>query len=453
MISGRSNQKINNSNNALIIFTREPVPGSTKTRLMPYFSADQCAELHRCFLKDISREMRNAEADIIVAYTGGDPVFLRKVFSRNTIFIEQNGDDLGARMENAINEAFSLGYQKVILIGSDIPEIEAESIDTAFALLDDCDVVIGPTADGGYYLIGMKEAHPEAFDVKLYGVSTVFQETMDSIRNSGLAVHAADTYSDIDIPEDIAEFRCRMREDSVLRKSYTSRYLAKSARISVIIPVYNEEKSIEALIRQLEKTDDIEVIFADGGSTDKTLELLGDKFRVIHCGKGRGIQMNAGALASNGDILFFLHCDSVIPKDFVRQIRHVIARNEWGCFGVRFPSRNVFMITNRWISNYRAFISGIPFGDQGIFIDRRFFFEMGMFPEIPVMEDYAFSRKMKRYGVKPGMTRNRIMTSARRYGSRTSEILKTEFSMWNLRRLYRKGMSPEELAHRYKDIR
>ena len=454
MIIDKIREKRFNNRNAWILFTREPVPGSTKTRLMPYLSDSQCAMLHKCFVRDIAREMRKADADIIVAYTGGEPEFLRKVFGHNAIFISQRGDGLGAKMENAISDALSLGYEKVILTGSDIPDIEAESVDTAFALLDVSDVVIGPTADGGYYLIGMKEVRHEAFNAKLYGVSTVFEETIASMQKAGLSVCKADTYEDIDVPADIADFRDRMRDDRKLRSSHTGRYLTRIADISVIIPVYNEEATVASLMDQLRPyKDNLEIIFVDGESTDATASLIRREFRLISSTKGRGHQLNAGAMESKGDILLFLHCDSVLPKGFVTQIRRVMAAYPWGCFGVKFPSKNFFMITNRIISNQRALLRGLPFGDQGIFIDRRLFFEMGMFPEIPVMEDYAFSRKLKKYGFRPGMTRSRIETSARRYGSDTKSILRTEFDMWNFRRLFRKGMSPEEIAQRYKDIR
>lgn len=445
------------SKNAYVIFTREPVPGSTKTRLMPYYTAEQCAELHRCFLRDIAREMRGHSFDIVVAYTGGEPVFLKKVFGKDARFIGQRGDGLGERMENAFSDVLKMGYGKVVLTGSDIPELESDTIDTAFAMLEDYDAVIGPTADGGYYLLGMKELHHEAFDVKKYGIKTVFEETVSSIRNAGLTVDAVEEYNDIDTKEDLAAFRRRFADDARLRCSHSARFVTDNLKISVIIPVFNEEKTIGTMVAQLKEyvlpEDNADIIFVDGGSTDRTLSLLGSDFRVISSDKGRGIQLNIGASCSSGDVLFFLHCDSLLPKDFIDEIRHCMMKHSFGCFGVKFASRNVFMLSNRLISNHRAFVRGIPFGDQGMFIERELFFETGMFPEMPFMEDYAYSLKLRRYGIKPGMTRKRIVSSARRYGKGTRSILLTEYRMWNLRRLYRGGKTPEELVSMYKDVR
>lgn len=450
-------RKKNKRRNALIVFTREPEPGLTKTRLMPYYTPDQCTEIHRCMLRDISRQTKMTDADIIVSHTGGEPSFLKEVFDggRGT-FIRQHGEDLGMRMQNAISDALDAGYEKAVLIGTDVPEIEAESLDAAFALLDAYDLVIGPTVDGGYYLIGMKAVHPEAFNVKTYGTASVFEETLASAERAGLTAGKADTYSDIDTPEDIAGFRQRMRNDPYLRRSCTGRYVSETAGISVIIPVYNESAEICRMLDQLKTAGDgCEVIIVDGGSTDDTVSKIEEYgiFTLLKSSKGRGLQLNRGAAASSGDILFFLHCDSILPDDFAQEIRDVMSGYDWGCFGVSFPSHNLFMLTNRIISNHRAVVRRLPFGDQGIFIDRTLFFETGMFPEIPLMEDYDYSLKLRRYGLIPGMTRGRIVTSARRYGRGTLGILKTEFCMWKLRSLYRKGVSPEILQKYYKDIR
>lgn len=439
----------------------------TKTRLMPELTAEQCAELHRCFLKDISKEMRALDAELFIAYTGGEPVFLRKAFRRSFRegrAFEQSGADLGERMENAFRHVLGHGYDKAVLIGTDIPEIKAETIDDAFDRLDGSDIVMGPTSDGGYYLIGMKEARHEAFDVRLYGVGTVFDETVASIRAAGLTVSQVRAYSDIDEPADLTELRDRMVYDRELRRSETGRALTRDASISIIIPVYNEAGIIDMMTDQMKSCgDDAEIIFVDGGSTDGTLEKLeraaaeaersGTRFRMISSEKGRGIQMNRGVLESSGEILFFLHCDCRLPEDFISEIRDCIAEHPYGCFGIRYDSHNLFMLTNRIISNHRAWSRGLPFGDQGIFMDRKLFFDLGMYPEIPLMEDYELALRARRLGMRPAGTKKRILPSDRRYGCRTLSILKTELRMWNLRRLYRKGRSAEELSACYDDVR
>ncbi len=457
-------KQVNKNDNVIIVFTREPEAGKTKTRLMPYFSPEQCAHLHMCMLRDIFREIRKTDADIVVAYScddGKEPAFLKKTMGRKAVFIRQRGADIGARMQNAMDDVFRLGYGKAVLMGTDIPEIKAESIDAAFSLLDVSDTVIGPTGDGGYYLIGMKSLHPEAFNVKTYGISTVFDETVASLAAAGLAAEKAHTYADIDTPDDIAAFRRRMRDDPRLRRSHTGRFLAETALISVIVPVYNEEAMIGRLARQLmQHRSKCEIIFVDGGSADSTLGILQDinkdnSIRILNAGKGRAVQMNAGAKASSGDILFFLHCDSILPDRFTDEIRRIMASNDWGCFRIRFLSDNFFMFTNRVLSNHRAICRKLPFGDQGIFIDRDLFFGTGMFPEIPLMEDYEFSLRMRcRRGIRgPGVSRKRLISSSRRYGERTGSILRTELHMWKLRCMYRRGVCAEKLQSMYDDIR
>ena len=442
------------SKNALIIFTREPVPGKTKTRLMPYLSPQQCADLHLCFLRDIYREAYKTGADIIVSYDGEEPVLLKSVFGNGCRYIRQQGDGLGTRMALAIGFALDLGYEKAVLIGTDIPEIRADSLADAFKILDEDDLVIGPTEDGGYYLIGMKKLYNEAFNVRKYGGSSVLNETLQGLKDCGISAGLADAYQDMDEREDLAGYRRRMIHDIRLRNSHTGIFLRDNAAVSIIIPVYNEASTIRRMISQMEPyKDDAEILFVDGGSTDGTAGIIEEVFPVLTGTKGRAAQMNRGAAESTGDILLFLHCDSILPPDITGEVRRCMAGHEYGCFGVRFPSRNLFMFTNRVISNHRAWMRGLPFGDQGIFISRELFFDMGGFPEIPIMEDYEFGRKLKAAGIRPGRTEKRITTSARRYGKGTLSILRTEFSMWKLRKMYRNGMPAEEVSRRYRDIR
>lgn len=442
---------------AIIIFTRIPVPGETKTRMMPALSGKQCAELHCCFLRDIAAVCKKTDADIFVNYTSGTtgkPEILLKIFGKNASYFLQQGESLGDKMYHAVKKVLSAGYQSCLLIGTDVPELKKVQLEKAFKLLEDKDIVFGKTRDGGYYLIGMKRAWKEAFGLKKYGCSSVFSETLDELGKSGASVGYTDILQDMDLVSDLQDYRRRMRKERSLQNSCTGRFLAGNSRISVIIPVYNEEKTVEALQKQLDRIKNrCEIIFVDGGSTDHTLERIRPEFRVIHAEKSRAAQMNAGAKASSGDVLFFLHCDSELPVHPLEEIRRVMKTHQAGCFGIAFHSKNFFMLTCRIISNHRVKDRKVMFGDQGIFIERALFFEIGMFPEIPIMEDYQFSLTLKERGIRLGMTGKRIYTSDRRFPEGTIPKLRLMWKMNRLRKMYRDHVDIREIARQYKDIR
>ena len=196
-----------------------------------------------------------------------------------------------------------------------------------------------------------------------------------------------------------------------------------------------------------------EILFVDGGSTDDTLVKIDPVFEVIHSKKGRAWQMNEGARRSTGDILFFLHCDSELPDHPLERIRKVMLDHRAGCFGIAFHSKNFFMFTCRVISNHRIKDRKVMFGDQGIFVDRDLFFEAGMFPELPVMEDYQFSLTLKKMKVKLGLADRRIYTSDRRFPRGTVPKLRLMWKMNRLRKMYRDGVDIREISEMYRDVR
>lgn len=316
------------------------------------------------------------------------------------------------------------------------------------------DVVFGPTVDGGFYLVGMRKLYKEVFELQHYGHGKVLEGTVRGLQEKRIRIGYVNRLQDMDTREDLQAYRHRMRKDRRLQRSKTGKYLTRNSRISVIVPVYNEEKTIVKLQEQLKPWRKYcEILFVDGGSTDKTMDLIEPVFTVLESGKGRACQMNMGAEQSSGDILFFLHCDSELPGSFLSEIRYVMKDHEAGCFGIAFHSRNFFMLTCRLISNHRVKDRKVMFGDQGIFIDRDLFFKTGMFPEIPIMEDYQFSLTLKEMKVRPGMTGHRIYTSDRRFPNGTVPKLKVMWQMNRLRKMYRDGISIEEISRRYRDIR
>ncbi len=448
---------------AIIVFTRVPVPGQTKTRMMPYLTGEECAKLHICFLMDIGAECRKTGASLFVYYTddGKDcPVWREKrrllvsAFGKEAKYCLQRGDNLGDRMYNAIEEVLLQGYDACILIGSDIPEIHKNDIEVAFRLLEEREVVFGPTKDGGYYLVGMKRPEKEVFHIGSYGHNKVLQNTLEGLKEIGITTGCVRTLSDIDTPKDLKIYRQRMRNEKHLQKNNTGKFVAEISKISIIVPVYNEEKTIKKIQKRLWKLKDkCEIIFVDGGSTDKTLEMIHPAFRVIHSGKGRAVQMNTGAKESSGEILFFLHCDSELPQKPLEQIYEVMKNYQAGCFGIAFHSLNFFLLTCRIVSNLRIFDRKVMFGDQGIFIDRDLFFEIGMFPEIPIMEDYQMSLTLKTMNIKLGIARKRIYTSDRRFPKETIPKLEVMWRMNRLRKKYRDGVPIRTISDMYRDIR
>lgn len=223
-------------------------------------------------------------------------------------------------------------------------------------------------------------------------------------------------------------------------------------KISLIIPVYNEAGTIGQCLANLEALEgEAEILFADGGSTDGTLERLNGR-AVVRCPKGRARQMNAAARQSGGDVLWFSHCDSVLPRDGLKQIEEAAERGaQFGCFLIGFDYQGPFMGCNTALSNLRSKLWHIAFGDQGMFVTRTLFQKAGGFPGLPIMEDYEFSRRMKKAGLPLRVLPGRIVTSGRRY--RTNHPLLTMWHMFYLRCLYRAGVDAGEIARRYRDVR
>lgn len=231
----------------------------------------------------------------------------------------------------------------------------------------------------------------------------------------------------------------------------------KPPPVSVIIPALNEEESVAAAILSARRAGADEVIVVDGGSADGTVAAarpLAD--RVIRCPAGRALQMNAGARASRGEVLVFLHADTALPAGSADAVRGAVSGDGvvGGAFSVGLAvsprvsalRRAVLALTGRMI-NIRARLFRAYTGDQAIFVLRDAFERIGAFPEIPLMEDVELSRRMTRHG-KTVLLPVRVATSARRWEARG--ILPTILLMWTLRIAYLLGMTPQRCARRYR---
>lgn len=193
---------------AVICFTRVPKPGQTKTRLLGLLTPEQCARLHWAFLEDLAKVYHQVDADLFVAHTPDDGwEQLKAVFPGAVDFFSQTGAGLGEKMYNAIAKVLSRGYDRVVLTGTDLPQMRSAHLQSGFAALEDADVAIGATPDGGYYLIGMKQPQEATFHVAGYGGATVYENTLAAIRAAGLTVAPALPCADVDTPEDLKNLR------------------------------------------------------------------------------------------------------------------------------------------------------------------------------------------------------------------------------------------------------
>ena len=194
---------------AIIIFSRLPIGSETKTRLASLLNEQQREILHVAMWADIFSEVMNlsGKINIFLYWTGsGDINNYKKFIPENFILRQQTGGNLGEKMNNAMREIFYTGYNRVVLIGSDIPSVRHENIERAFDSLNHSDVVIGPSEDGGYWLIGMKKFIPDAFNISKWGNSSVLNSTIKKLNDSGTIYNLADTLQDLDTPDDIKIF-------------------------------------------------------------------------------------------------------------------------------------------------------------------------------------------------------------------------------------------------------
>jgi len=219
-------------------------------------------------------------------------------------------------------------------------------------------------------------------------------------------------------------------------------------RISIIIPALNEAGHICATLSDLAPLRVVghELILADGGSHDGTRALACPlDVKITQTRSGRAVQMNAGAQAACGDILWFLHADTRIPENAADTLLQT--QREWGRFDISLSGSPHLLRIVEKMMNLRSRLTGIATGDQGIFVLREDFEAVGGYPDIPLMEDIALSKALRKRS-RPACLRTRLTTSSRRW--ERHGIFRTVALMWRLRLAYALGTDPWRLAKHYR---
>ena len=224
-------------------------------------------------------------------------------------------------------------------------------------------------------------------------------------------------------------------------------------RLTIVIPALDEAAMIVGVLRALAplRARGAEIVVADGGSRDGTLQLakpLAD--HAIAAPRSRGAAMNAGAAIGTGDTLLFLHADTVLPGDADGLIAEALSQRDWGRFDIRIGGRHPLLALIARMVNLRSRLTGVATGDQAIFVTRAAFAAVGGFDDLPLMEDVAISRKLKRL-CRPCCIGAPAITSGRRWEHHG--VLRTILLMWRLRLGYYLGVEPARLARRYGPVR
>lgn len=222
-------------------------------------------------------------------------------------------------------------------------------------------------------------------------------------------------------------------------------------KLSIIIPALNEAGTIKTLCGALQplRQRGHEVILVDGGSSDQTTDLarpLVDK--VINSPCGRALQMRAGAAAADGAVFWFLHADTGVPDNTDHLILEALGNDgaDWGHFDISLSDQHPALKCVAHMMNLRSLFTAIATGDQGIFVRRSLYEQVGGIPPLPLMEDIAFSRALKEHS-RPACLSQRLIASARRW--KKHGITRTIVTMWSLRLAYYFGVSPHHLVKYY----
>jgi hypothetical protein len=437
----------NNSLERVILFTRFPEPGKTKTRLIPALGPEGSCALHRQMTEGTVNQLQELfflrPLSIEIRYDGGSQALMREWLGPDWHFSTQGPDPLGLRLERAFQEAFQTGFQRVVLIGSDCPGLKRPLLEKALDRLAHHDLVLGPAKDGGYYLIGMSRILTPLFNNIPWGTETVCHKTLEIARDLGLTVFLLETLADIDRPEDLGfgeQGRDRQMDPN------------PGPSLSVIIPALNEAAHISSTLHRIPKSAEVEVIIVDGESDDATRELaVAYGARVFSSPRGRARQMNKGANQAGGEFLLFLHADTHLPDRFSHYVIQTLSlpNVSAGAFRLKLQPLLPGLQLIEHLANWRAQSRQLPYGDQAIFVRADRFQAIGGFAEIPIMEDVDLIRRLRRLG-RIAITPVPVITSSRRW--QHSGVWRTTLKNQMALAAYWSGISPTRLARWYHKV-
>jgi uncharacterized protein len=436
----------------VLIFTRYPEPGQAKTRLIPALGAAGAANLHRQMTEQTLAQVKHLQhsrpavsGEVYFSGPQGSAE-MQAWLGSDWNYQAQGSGDLGDRLIHALATSLQVGVDSVLVIGTDCPALTAELMAEALNHLQVYDVVIGPATDGGYYLIGLRSPIPELFTDIPWGTDTVFRRTVAIAQALNLSIAYLPMLDDVDRPEDLPVWE-RMH-------GVCDRAEPKISKLSVIIPVLNEAKTLPDVLASTAADSEVEIIVVDGGSIDDTLAIAQSYgVNVLSSPGGRALQMNAGAAVATGEILLFLHADTQLPVGYDQMVRATLDSQSSkppaiaGAFTLTIDAPRWTLRLVEWGVNWRSRLLQLPYGDQAIFLKADTFHKLGGFPKLPIMEDFELICQLRRLGsivILPVP----VVTSARRWLKKG--VFQTTLINQIIIASYLLGISPQRLANGYR---
>lgn len=431
----------------VIVFTRYPEPGKTKTRLIPQLGAEGAARLHRLMTECTLAKLRLLSTDrsvtIAVFFDGGNELLMKLWLGSDLNYRRQASGDLGKRMHAAFDAAFREGAERAVMVGTDIPELSREVVERALTEIERVDLVLGPTIDGGYCLIGLRKAYRELFTGIPWSSGTVLADTLETAQRLGLSTVVLDPLRDVDRPADLEHWG-KVEDGRPIRSNM-------SPSVTVIIPALNEEDHLPVTLAAVRAGGGSEIVVADGGSVDRTTAVaLAEGVTTVFSSGGRSDQMNAGAKLASGQILLFLHADTLLPPDWKDHVTGAMAAPQvvGGAFKLSIDSDLPGLRIIERLANFRSVTLGMPYGDQAIFVRKEVFEEIGGFPPMPILEDLELVRALRKRGELRILPAS-VLTSARRWKARG--VWKTTLVNQLMLMGHMLGSSPSDLEYVYRN--
>lgn len=387
----------------IVVFARFPEAGKCKTRLIGELTAEQAAQVQLEMTQhtlDCCRKFRlETECCIQVWYTGAGAQQMRQLYGEDLEYQAQPGGDLGQRMRHTFSQAEAQGSERIVALGTDCSTLSVDLIQAAFVRLESHSTVLAPAADGGYVCIGMAAPFlPNQLDALFcnidWGTERVLAQSVDRASAANLAVALLPEQYDVDFPEDLGRWRKTQNGDS----SSSS----QPPCLSIIVPVLEHEVLLEQCVASSASDGGgIERIIVGAGQSRESLSVAAQRGCQFVSGAAcRASQMNGGADIATGEVLVFVHADTRLPSSYLRDIQNALSddRVVGGAFRLQIDSHGIGPRLVERMVRLRSWLLRLPYGDQAIFVRRSTFEQLGGFPDMPIMEDYVFVRKLRKSG-------------------------------------------------------